>query len=335
MFRGVESRCPSIELQGGASSLECAGMVSRPYWKGHLRLSLVSCPVALYTATTDRSKIAFHLLNLETGHRLRRQLVDGETGDVVDTSGQVRGYEVSKGDYVIVPDEDLDTLAIESTHTIDIDGFVPRRDINDVYIDSPYYLVPSEKIGEEAFAVIREAMTARGMAGLGRVVLNRRERILMLEPHSRGIVATTLRYPYEIKDEAEFFGPIADVKVDPDMLDLAGHIIKGKTKSFDPTSFKDRYEATLRDLIAAKQAGRPARPGLAPAAESNVVDLMEALRRSVGGGVAAPVARTAPAPRKAGKKDSAPQTQAGADPQGRKRAGPKPAAAASRRRTAG
>ena len=187
-------------------------MVSRPYWKGHLRLSLVSCPVALYTATTDRSKIAFHLLNLETGHRLRRQLVDGETGDVVDTSGQVRGYEISEGDYVIVADEDLDTLAIESTHTIDIDGFVPRRDINDVYIDSPYYLVPSEKIGEEAFAVIREAMTARGMAGLGRVVLNRRERILMLEPHSRGIVATTLRYPYEIKDEAEFFGPIADVK---------------------------------------------------------------------------------------------------------------------------
>ncbi len=178
-------------------------------------------------------------------------------------------------------EEELYDQALESTHTIDIDGFVPRSEVNDVYLDSPYFLVPNDKIGEEAFAVIRDAMDKRQMAGLARVVLYRRERVVMLEPHRKGIIATTLRYPYEIKDEDEFFDAIPDKKVPEEMLELAEHIIDTKKKSFDPGTFRDRYEDALKDLIEAKRKGMKPRTAKPDAAPSNVVDLMEALRRSV------------------------------------------------------
>lgn len=258
-------------------------MASRPNWKGHLKLSLVSCAVALYTATTEREKVAFHLVNRQTGNRLKRQLIDAESGDVVEADEQAKGFEIAKGEYVIVEGDELDDVALESTHTIDIDGFVPRSDITDVYLDTPYYLVPNDKVGEDAFAVIREAMQKRGMAGLARVVLYRRERVVMLEPHDKGIIATTLRYPYEIKDETEFFAPIQVKGISPEMLSLAEHIIDTKKQKFDPGAFKDRYEDAVKELIAAKTKGR--KPSASKTADepSNVVDLMEALRRSVSG----------------------------------------------------
>ena len=258
-------------------------MASRPYWKGHLRLSLVSCPVALFTATTSTEKVSFHLLNRENGHRLRRLMVDGETGEAVESGEQMRGYEVSKGDYVTFENDELDGIALESTHTIDIDAFVPRADIGDVYLDSPYYMAPNEKIGEDAFAVIRDAMKKRGMAGLGRVVMNRRERVVMLEPSGPGIVATTLRFPYEIKDAGEVFGAIPKTAVPAEMLALADHIIDTKKRDFEPENFVDRYESALHDLIAAKRKGVSPKHAAEPASPSNVVDLMEALRRSVAG----------------------------------------------------
>ena len=210
-------------------------------------------------------------------------MVDGETGEAVESGEQMRGYEVSKGDYVTFENDELDGIALESTHTIDIDAFVPRADISDVYLDSPYYMAPNEKISEDAFAVIRDAMKKRGMAGLGRVVMNRRERVVMLEPSGPGIVATTLRFPYEIKDAGEVFGAIPKTVVPAEMLALADHIIDIKKRDFEPDRFVDRYEAALRDLIAAKRKGVSTKHAAEPATPSNVVDLMEALRRSVAG----------------------------------------------------
>ena len=307
-------------------------MASRPYWKGHLRLSLVSCPVALYTATTSTEKVSFHLLNRENGHRLRRLMVDGETGEAVESAEQMRGYEVSKGDYVTFDNDELDGIALESTHTIDIDAFVPRADISDVYLDSPYYMAPNEKIGEDAFAVIRDAMKKRGMAGLGRVVMNRRERVVMLEPSGPGIVATTLRFPYEIKDAGEVFGAIPKTAVPAEMLALADHIIDTKKRDFEPDRFVDRYEAALRDLIAAKRKGVSTKHAAEPEAPSNVVDLMEALRRSVAGqptrSTAKEVPKSAPSPKKAAaaKAHTDGQRKTGAAPSA-KPASKRPAAA--------
>lgn len=258
-------------------------MVSRPNWKGYLKLSLVSCPVAMYNATSSAEKVSFHLLNRATGNRLHRQMIDPDTGQAVTGDEVVHGYEASKGRFVTVEDDELAGIALESTHTIDVDQFVDRSEVNDVYLDAPYYLVPNDKMGAEAFAVIREAMRKRGMAGIARVVLSRRERIVLLEPRGRGIVATTLRYAYEIKGENGFFADIPDVEIAGEMLDLAEHIIDKKKHAFDPDGFKDRYETALLDLIKAKQAGTPQASETPAAGSSNVVDLMEALRRSVRG----------------------------------------------------
>ncbi len=277
-------------------------MAARPNWKGYLKLSLVSCPVAMFTATTSKEKVAFHLLNRATQHRLRRQMIDGDSGEVVEGEDQVHGYEVAKGEYLVIEDEEIDRVAIESTHTLDVDQFVLRADVDDVYLGTPYYLVPDGKMGEDAFAVIREAMRRRKMAGIARVVLARREHVVLLEPHGRGIVATTLRYPYEIKPADDVFDEIADVSVADEMLDLAEHIIDTKKRPFEPSSFKDHYEEALLNLIEAKKAGKPVKVD-APEKPSNVVDLMEALRRSVGtaptasGKAAAAKAKT-PAPAK-------------------------------------
>ena len=210
----------------------------RPYWKGYLKLSLVSCPIALYTATSSGERVAFRQINKKTGNRLRQQLVDEGTGEPVDPDEKGRGYEVDKGVYLQVEDEELDAIAIESSHTIDIDSFVPKSEVDERYIDSPYYLVPENKVALEAFAVIRDAMLGKGMVALGRVVLSKRERVIMLQPRGKGLLGATLRYPYEVRDEGIYFGDIGDVQIPKDMLALAEHILESKAAAFDPSNSK-------------------------------------------------------------------------------------------------
>jgi DNA end-binding protein Ku len=257
-------------------------MAPRPSWKGYLALSLVSCPVALYPAASTSERVSLHMLNAETGNRLKQQYVDSETGDVVERDDRVKGYEVTKGDYVILTDDELADVKIESSHTIEIERFVPKTEIDPLYFDNNYFLTPDDKVGEEAFAVIREAMRRRAMVGIARVVLFGRERMLMLEPRDKGMVGTTLRYAYEVRGAGAYFDEIPKVELSKELLDLASHIIDTKTGAFEPETFKDRYQDAVVELIKAKQAGRPA-PANAPADRpSNVVNLMDALRRSLG-----------------------------------------------------
>ncbi|MEA2876651.1 MAG: end-binding protein Ku [Hyphomicrobiales bacterium] len=256
-------------------------MAPRPVWKGYLKLSLVSCSVAMYTATSTSSRTRLNIINRETGNRIRNQAVDSETGDVVETEDKVKGYE-DHGKYVLLEEDELDEVALESTHTIDIDQFVPREAVDEIYLDESFYIVPNEEVAYEAFAVIREAMRKKGWVGLGRVVTHRRERLLMLQSRGKGILATALRYKNEVRDEADYFDDIPDVKVPPDMIKLAEHILEQKKGQFDPGKFEDRYEDALQALIKAKRAGKepPAAPTPKP---SNVINLMDALRRSVKG----------------------------------------------------
>jgi DNA end-binding protein Ku len=283
-------------------------MAPRANWKGYLKLSLVSCSVALFPATTTRERVRFNIINRETGNRVRYEVVDADTGEEVPQEDRVKGYK-SGDKYVLLEEDELDEVALESTHTIDIESFVPRDEVDEIYLDESYYLVPDDKVGVEAFAVIREAMRAEGLVGLARVVLYRRERLLMLQPRGEGIVGTLLRYKNEVRDEADYFDDIPDVKVPKDMRDLAVHILKTKTAKFDPSKFEDRYEGALKKLIAAKQAGKelPAAPAPEP---SNVINLMDALRRSVkaerGGGT-----RDAGRRSKAARKRAAPKRAAG------------------------
>ncbi len=254
---------------------------ARPYWKGYLKLSLVSCPIALYTATSSSERVSFRQINKKTGNRLRQQLVDEVTREPVESEDKGRGYEYAKGAYILVDDEELDAVAIESTHTIDINAFVSRADVDERYLDSPYYIVPTDQVGQEAFAVIREAMRGKSMAALARVVLAKRERVIMLQPWDKGLMGTTLRYPYEIRDAREYFDEIADLKVAPDMLKLAEHIVQTKEAEFDPSQFVDHYEEAVVDMLKKKQAGVPAPREQASSQPPNVINLMDALRRSI------------------------------------------------------
>jgi DNA end-binding protein Ku len=255
-------------------------MAPRPNWKGYLKLSLVSCAVALYSATSTSGRVRFNIINRKTGHRVHNQVVDAETEDPVPQEDRVKGYQVEKNEYVLVEDEELDEVALESTHTIDIEAFVPRQDVDELYLDESYYIVPNDKVGNEAFAVIRAAMDKEGLVGLARAVLYRRERLLMLQPRGKGLMATALRYNSEVRDETQVFDDIPNVKVPSDMLDLAVHILEGKKTKFDPDKFEDRYESALVSLIKAKQAGKPP-PKASEPKPSNVIDLMDALRRSL------------------------------------------------------
>jgi DNA end-binding protein Ku len=258
-------------------------MAPRANWKGYLKLSLVSCAVALFPATTTSQRVRFNIINRETGNRVRYDVVDAETGDEVPQEDRVKGYKTGKNDYVLLEEDELDAVALESTHTIDIEAFVPRKEVDEIYLDESYYLVPDDDVGVEAFAVIREAMADKELVGLARVVLYRRERLLMLEPRGKGIAGTLLRYRNEVRDESDYFEDIPNVRVPKDMLQLAEHILKSKTAKFDPSKFEDRYETALKKLIAAKKAGKE--PPSAPAPEpSNVINLMDALRRSVKAG---------------------------------------------------
>jgi DNA end-binding protein Ku len=257
-------------------------MAPRANWKGYLKLALVSCPVALFPATTTRDRVRFNVINRETGHRVRYDVVDAETGEEVPQENRVKGYKQGDG-YVLLEEQELDEVALESTHTIEVERFVERETVDELYLDESYYLAPDDKVGQEAFAVIREAMRLEGLVGIARVVLYRRERLLMLLPRGNGIVGTTLRYKNEVRDERSYFDDIPDVKVARDMLDLAKHILQTKKAEFDPTKFEDRYESALRKLIAAKQAGKTP-PAPAAPQPTNVVSLMDALRRSVQAG---------------------------------------------------
>ena len=257
-------------------------MAPRPIWKGYLKLSLVSCAVAMYTATSTSSRIRLHIINRETGNRIRNQAIDSETGDVVENEDKVKGYEIDKGKYVLLEEDELDEVALESTHTIEIESFVTRDEVDEIYLDESFYIVPDDEVAYEAFAVIREAMKKKGMVGLGRVVTHRRERLLMLEPRHKGIAATALRYKPEVRDEDTYFDEIPATRVPADMLQLAEHILNQNKGHFDPDKFEDRYEDALHALIKAKRAGKE--PPTAPEPKpSNVINLMDALRRSVKG----------------------------------------------------
>lgn len=272
-------------------------MAARPTWQGHLKLSLVTCPVAMYTATASSSHVSFHLINPDTNNRIRMVPTDPDTGPV-ERSDLVKGYEVSKDEYVLFDDADFDKVKLESTKTISIDEFVDEKSIDRLYWDDPFYIVPENGVGAEAFAVIREAMKKAGKIAIGCLVLRGRERQLALEVHGKGLVAYSLRPHDEVRDADDYFDDIPTVKADKDMVEIAARIISQKAADFDPTHFKDRYDEALREMVKAKQKGQ----GVVEAPEpedTNVIDLMEALKASLKGSAGA--AKKAPAKKTATK----------------------------------
>jgi DNA end-binding protein Ku len=279
----------------------------RAYWKGYLKLSLVSCPIALFPATSEREKISFHQLNKNTGHRIKYRKVDADSGDEVEAADIIKGYQVGKGEYLELAPEELEAIAIESKRTIDIDEFVSKKEIDELYLNSPYYIVPDGEVGQQAFAVIREAIRKEGMVAIGKVVFTSREHIIALEARGKGLLGVTLRYPYEVRKEAEYFNDIPEEKIPKDMLDLASHIVESKAGHFEPERFEDQYEEALKELLKKKQSGQKIE---APRERepSKVVNLMDALRRSVeteraGGERRKPAPRAGDhrAPKKAGR----------------------------------
>ena len=256
-------------------------MAPRANWKGFLRLSLVTCPVALYPATSDTEKVSFNQINRKTGHRIKYAKVDADTGEEVAAEDIMKGYKVDTDTYIEVSKDELDDIALESTHTIEIDEFVPKSDIDNRYLIRPYYLVPDGKVGHDAFAVIRETIRSMNKVAIGRVVLTNREHIIALEPLDKGLMGTLLRYPYEVRGEKEYFEDIQDVKITKDMLDLAKHIVEQKSGSFEPDAFEDHYESALIDLINKKRAGVTLTAKAAPKSSGNVINLMDALKRSL------------------------------------------------------
>ena len=257
-------------------------MAPRAYWKGYLKLSLVSCPIALYPATSSSERVSFNRINKKTGNRLKQQQVDAETGEPVDKEDIGRGYEIGKGQYLQVEDDEIEKIRIESTHTIEIDSFVPRSEIDDRYPDSPYYVAPTDQVGQEAFAVIRDAIREKGLVALGRVVVSRREYVVMLEAFEKGLLATTLRYAYEVREPASYFEDIPDLKLPAEMQQLASHILDTKAAHFEPAKFTDHYETALVELLRAKQAGRIVEAPKDEPAPQRVINLMDALRASIG-----------------------------------------------------
>ena len=256
-------------------------MAPRPNWKGYLKLSLVSCPILLYPAASSAERVAFRQVNKRTGNRLKQQLVDAKTGEVVDSENKGRGYEIGRNQFLLVEDEELEKIQIESTRTIEVHSFVPRASIDERYLDTPYYIIPNGRVGVDAFAVIREAMRGKGMVALGRVVLTRREHPIMLQPFEKGVLAMTLRYPYEVRSEADYFGDIPEVQLPGEMLQLAEHIVDTRSAEFDPSQFEDRYQRAVVELLKRKQAGLPQRSEAPAVAPPRVINLMDALRRSI------------------------------------------------------
>src|SRR5437764_5758494 len=260
-------------------------MAPRPSWRGYLKLSLVTCPVAMLPATPDGEKVGFRTLNSATGDRVHARYVDAETDKPVDDEDQVRGYERENGEYVMLEDEELDAVALESTRTIDIGCFVPANSIGWIWYDEPHYLVPDDKVGEEAFSVIREAMVKSNTRAISRVMLYHRERAVLLEPRDKGIVLWTLRYGDEVRDEAEYFKAIKG-KPDPKEKKALASLIAEHTKTWSPSLATDPVEQALRSMIEAKQK-RARRSTKKPerAKSGNVIDLMAVLKKSLQGGL--------------------------------------------------
>ncbi len=311
---------------------------SRPYWKGYLKLSFVSCPVALYPATSAAERVSFRQVNRRTGHRLKHKLVDSVTGETVDASDKARGYEIGQNEFLFVEDRDLASarserpppgsiplaepphqespptgparaselqaeeqapednedeeegpeevpaplvLRPQNTRTIEIERFLPVGQIDARYFEKPYYIVPREPVGQESFAVIRDAMSRTGVVGLGRVVLASRERPLLVEPMGNGLRGVMLRFAHEVRAETDYFSDIPEMKLPAEMMKLAQHIIKTKTADFDPVMLEDHYRNALVRILRKKQAKRPAHPAPVKPAAENVVNLMDALRRSI------------------------------------------------------
>ena len=286
-------------------------MAPRANWKGFLRLSLVTCPVALFPATSESDKISFNQINRATGHRIKYMKVDAETGDEVEASDIMKGYKVDTDSYLEVSKEELENIALESTRTIEIDEFVPRSEIDDLYLVRPYYIVPDGKVGHDAYAVIRETIRSLDKVALARVVLTNREHVIALEARDKGLMGMLLRYPYEVRDASEYFDDIQDVKITKDMLDLARHIVETKSGHFDPSKFEDHYESALQDLLQKKRKGQPiAKPETQHG--GNVVNLMDALKASLKqNGSSAAAAKPAKAAKKAAKPKTAAKRKAG------------------------
>src|SRR6201993_3478036 len=249
-------------------------MAPRANWKGFLRLSLVTCPVALFPATSDTEKVSFNQINRKTGHRIKYSKVDADTGEEVANEDIVKGYKVDTDTYIEVSKEELEDIALESTHTIEIDEFVPKTHIDSRYLIRPYYLVPDGKVGHDAYAVIRETIRSMDMVAIGRVVLTNREHIIALVPLEKGLMGMLLRYPYEVRSEKEYFEDIQDVKITKDMLEQ-------KSGEFEPEAFEDHYETALVDLINQKRNGVKIAPKAAPKSSGNVINLMDALKKSL------------------------------------------------------
>jgi Ku protein len=276
-------------------------MAPRAYWNGYLKLSLVTCPIALYPASSKADKTRFHQINKKTGNRLRQQMVDEETGRAVEKENKGRGYELSKGKFVEIEPEEIDAIEFENTHTVEIDKFVPEDEIDKRYYERPYYIVPNDEAGEEAFSVIRDAMKDKGRVALAGIIFANRQHILAIEPWGKGMLGTTLRFDYEVRDEKQFFKDIGNHRVSKEMISLAAHILDTKSGHFDPAKFKDEYELALRKLVKRKAAGKTIETPEEKDQGSNVIDLMEALRRSVKGKGKRAIRRPGSAANKANK----------------------------------
>ncbi|WP_449041804.1 non-homologous end joining protein Ku [Paracoccus sp. (in: a-proteobacteria)] len=254
-------------------------MAPRANWKGVLKIGEVACPVALYTAASTSDRIAFHTINRATGHRVHREFVDAETGKPVPREDQVKGYALAEGEHVVLDPDEIAAAIPDSDKMLAVEAFLPCGEIDDVYFDKPYYLAPSDRSGQEAFALIRDGMAAAGVAAIARTVLFRRMRTVLIRAHGPGLVATTLNFDYEVRSAEAAFRDIPALEIGGEMLDLARHIIETKIGKFDPAAFDDRYESALEDLVRAKIEGREIAPRPAPRREK-VVDLMQALRES-------------------------------------------------------
>jgi DNA end-binding protein Ku len=256
-------------------------MAPRAYWKGDLILSLVSCPVALYPASSQAERISFKRINRKTGNRLEQQLVDCETKEPVEKEDVSRGFDIGGDRYIQVEDNELEQIRIESNHTIEIDGFVPRAEIDDRYLERPYYVSPTDQVSQETFAVFRDVMQEKEMVALARVVLSHREHVIMLEAFDKGLLAITLRYPSEVRDQAAYFEDVPDLRLPAEMKDLAAHVVDSKATHFDPAKFQDHYETALVEMLRAKQAGRVFELPKEKPAPERTINLMDALRASV------------------------------------------------------
>ena len=296
-------RKPDIAREENEKPIKVPGLSARPVWQGHLRLSLVSCPVALYRATSRANDISFNLLNPATNNRIRMVPTDPETGPV-SRSDLVRGYEIEKNRYVIISDEELDSVKLETTHTLDIERFVDADSIDRLFWDDPYLLLPTDDIAANAYAVIREAMADMNRIALGRLVMHTRERLMAIEPRETGLLTYTLRMRDEVVNMAKALESVPSAKPERQMVEIADRIIQQLEGPFDPSEFRDRYEQALRDLIRRKEKGERPAVVAPPAAPSNVIDLMAALKKSLGAHPAGekPRTRTAAASARTHKK---------------------------------